>query len=317
MRIFTHFKTLLKKFSIYYNVPLLFKVGLPAYVKFWLRSDGFVHPTVVNVEFTNYCNLRCKMCVQSADFARPKGYMTMETFKALVAGLDPGSSLFISGVGEPMLHPQFFEFMEYAMKARPGLRLGFTTNGTLVNEENAKRLFGLGIKYIQLSMDGVDSVYEAIRGYPYKEIEKRINYLVEAKKAARSSTKILLNVAICNEEVYAQIPEMKKRFGSKVDVIHFMPVHSLGMVKGFRKKNTRCLQIYFSPLVFWNGNINACCSDRENAFNLGNCADTGISAAFNNAEMVKLRRSFKCGDLSPKCLACGEIVFGKMGKLFD
>jgi sulfatase maturation enzyme AslB (radical SAM superfamily) len=317
MRIFTHFKTLLKKFSIYYNIPLLFKVGLPAYVKFWLRSDGFVHPTVVNVELTNHCNLRCKMCVQSAEFLRTKGYMTLDTFKALVAGLAPESSLFISGVGEPMLHPQFFEFLEYALAAKPGLRLGFTTNGTLVTGENAKRLFGLGIKYIQLSMDGVDGVYEAIRGYPYKEIEKRINHLVDAKRASGSSTKILLNVAICNDEVYAQMPEMKKRFGSKVDVIHFMPVHSLGMVKGFKKKNTRCLQIYFSPMISWDGSINACCSDRENTFPLGNCNSVGISEAFNGPEMVKLRRSFKCGELHPVCQACGEIVFGKMGKLFN
>jgi len=165
MRILTHLKVLLYKFSLYYNVPLLFRVGLVSYIKFWLRSDGFAHPTVVNVELTNFCNLRCKMCVQSAKFVRGRGYMTFETFKALVAGLSPESSLFISGVGEPMLHPQFFEFMEYAHKARPKLRLGFTTNGTLITEANVKKLFALGIKYIQLSMYGVEAAYEAIRGY--------------------------------------------------------------------------------------------------------------------------------------------------------
>lgn len=317
MRIFTHLKVLLYKFSLYYNIPLLFRVGLAAYVKFWLRSDGFVHPTVVNVELTNYCNLRCKMCVQSAKFLRGRGYMSFETFKALVAGLSPESSLFISGVGEPMLHPQFFEFLEYAMKTKPALRLGFTTNGTLITEANVKRLFSAGIKYIQLSMDGVDAAYEAMRGYPYKQIEQKINLLVEEKKASGSATKLLLNVAICNEEIYAQIPEIKKRFAAKMDILHFMPLHALGMVEGFQRKNTRCLQIYFSPMISWDGNINACCSDRENSFSLGNCSSVGISEAFNGPEMVRLRRTFKSGELNPVCQACGEIVFGKMGKLSE
>jgi len=102
-----------------------------------------------------------------------------------------------------------------------------------------------------------------------------------------------------------------------MDVLHFMPVHTLGMVEGFERKNTRFLHIYFSPMVFWDGNINACCSDRENTFSLGNCASIGISEAFNSPEMVKLRRSFRCGKLSPECVACGELIFGKMGKLFD
>lgn len=269
MRLLTHFKVLWKKFSLYYNIPLFFSAALPAYLKFWFRSDGFVHPTVVNVEVTNHCNLKCKMCPHSTQLNRAKGHMTFETYKALVAGLAPESLLFISGVGEPMVHPQFFEFLEYAVAQR-GDRVAFTTNGTLITPENAKRLFGIGIKYVQLSMDGVDGVYESIRGYPYPKIEERINRLVEAKRASGSKTKIVLNVAICNEEVYKQIPEINRRFAKKVDVIHYMPVHSMGMIEGFERKNTRCLQIYFSPLIFWDGNINACCDDRENSFTLGN-----------------------------------------------
>ncbi|MBI4801366.1 MAG: radical SAM protein [Elusimicrobia bacterium] len=317
MRILTHLEVIWKKFSLYYDLRTFFTVGLRAYLKFWLKSGGYVLPAVVNVELTNQCNLRCKMCVQSAEFARDKGYMSFEMYRALVARTPPESTLFFSGVGEPMLHPQFFEFLQYAITARKNNRIGFTTNGTLITGETAAKIFRSGIRYVQVSMDGVDDVYEEIRGYPYKQIERKIGLLAAARAELRSETKILLNVAVCNEKVYAQMPEIKRRFSGLADMIHFAPLHSLGMLKDFRKTTSRCLQIYFSPMILWNGNINACCSDRENSFNLGNCADTDLAAAFNSEAMKKLRRSFAAGELDPKCRMCGEIVFGKMGKLLE
>lgn len=317
MRILTHLQVIRKKFSLYYDLRTFFTVGLRAYLRFWLKSDGYALPTVVNVEVTNNCNLRCRMCVQSAEFARAKGYMSFETYRGLVAHTPPESTLFFSGVGEPMLHPQFFEFLDYAIRTRGNDRIAVTTNGTLITPETAAKIMRSGMKYIQVSMDGVDEAYEEMRGYPYKKIEEKIGLLAAARKELRSATKIVLNVAICSEKVYAQIPEIKRRFAGIADMVHFAPLHSLGMVKDFKKTTSRCLQIYYSPMVMWNGNINACCSDRENSFNLGNCADTDLAAAFNGPAMKKLRRSFAAGGLDPKCQACGEIVFGNMGKLLE
>lgn len=317
MRIFTHLRVIWKKFRLYYDLRTFFTVGLRAYLKFWLKSEGDVIPTVVNVELTNRCNLRCKMCVQSGDYARPRGDMTFEIWKALVAHTPPESTLFFSGVGEPLLHPQFFEFADYAIRTRGNNRIALTTNGTLITPETATKLLGAGMKYVQVSMDGLDEAYEEMRGYPYKKIEEKIGLLAAARKELKSGTKLVLSVAICNEKIYAQVPEIKRRFAALADVIHFAPLHSLGMVKDFRKTTSRCLQIYYSPMILWNGNINACCSDRDDHFNLGNCADTDLAAAFNSPAMKKLRRSFAAGELDPKCAMCGEIVFGGMGKLLE
>ena len=55
-----------------------------------------------------------------------------------------------------------------------GLSCSLWTNATLLDEHNSRELIKLGIDHIGISLDGIDRVYERVRGYPYKEVEKNI-----------------------------------------------------------------------------------------------------------------------------------------------
>src|SRR4030095_17092274 len=56
--------------------------------------------------------------------------------------------------GEPMVHPHFFEMVEYVCVR--GGQLKIETNGHFLTPENCERLQRLGVKAVQVSFDGAN-----------------------------------------------------------------------------------------------------------------------------------------------------------------
>ena len=74
----------------------------------------------INLELTDHCNIRCKMCSQSLrDEAHgaPHRFMAWETWRKMLAGLDGMDDevhLCPHWLGEPTIHPRFDQLVEYA-----------------------------------------------------------------------------------------------------------------------------------------------------------------------------------------------------------
>jgi mycofactocin radical SAM maturase len=67
------------------------------------------------------------------------------------------------GGGEPMIRKDFFEILEHAEANDIGVK--FSTNGTYITAENARRLAAMNYLDIQISLDGVDAATnDAVRG---------------------------------------------------------------------------------------------------------------------------------------------------------
>jgi len=69
-----------------------------------------------------------------------------------------------------LLHPQLFEIIEYV--ASRGIELYVTTNGTLLTDENIKKILNSKLKRITISLDRADEIYEKIRKFDYKKTKK-------------------------------------------------------------------------------------------------------------------------------------------------
>ncbi len=106
----------------------------------------------VNLELTDHCNIRCKMCSQSLrDEAHgaPHRFMDFETWsRALegLAGLGP-VVLCPHWLGEPTLHPEFDRFVRHAFSLNSQNRLfrhfKVHTNAVLLPEDRALTLLDL------------------------------------------------------------------------------------------------------------------------------------------------------------------------------
>lgn len=107
----------------------------------------------LNLELTDHCNIRCRMCSQSLrDEAHgvPHRFMAWETWRQSLqglAGMEDEVHLCPHWLGEPTIHPQFDRFVEYAFAVNPGNRLfrefKLHTNAVVFGEERARLLIRL------------------------------------------------------------------------------------------------------------------------------------------------------------------------------
>ncbi len=106
----------------------------------------------VNLELTDHCNIRCRMCSQSMReeaHDAPMSFMAFGTWRKALQGLAglPDVSLCPHWLGEPTLHPGFDAFVEYAFAQNRENRLfryfKVHTNGVILSEARARRLVRL------------------------------------------------------------------------------------------------------------------------------------------------------------------------------
>ena len=124
---------------------------------------GLDAPICLTWEITYACNLQCVHCLSSSGSRDPRELSTDQA-KAVLDELRDLQVFYINiGGGEPMIRKDFFEILEHAEANDIGVK--FSTNGTYITAENARRLAAMNYLDIQISLDGVDAVTnDAVRG---------------------------------------------------------------------------------------------------------------------------------------------------------
>jgi len=95
------------------------------------------YPSRIVIELTPQCNLSCSMCPRHYIQAKD-GYMSKALWKLLiddVADTDPNAVVLPFWRGESLLHPDFIEFINYALNR--SLKIHISTNGNLVTGDYA------------------------------------------------------------------------------------------------------------------------------------------------------------------------------------
>jgi mycofactocin radical SAM maturase len=124
---------------------------------------GLDAPICLTWEITYACNLQCVHCLSSSGIRDPRELSTDQA-KAVLDELRDLQVFYINiGGGEPMIRKDFFEILEHAEVNNIGVK--FSTNGTYITAENARRLAAMNYLDIQISLDGVDAATnDAVRG---------------------------------------------------------------------------------------------------------------------------------------------------------
>ena len=91
-------------------------------------SRGLDAPICLTWELTYACNLACVHCLSSSG-RRDPDELTPAEARAIVDELAAMQVFYVNmGGGEPMLRPDFFDLLAYAVERRVGVK--FSTNGT-------------------------------------------------------------------------------------------------------------------------------------------------------------------------------------------
>ena len=127
-------------------------------------------PRSVSVALTNACDLRCPYCYAPKD----PGNLDTSRLLAWLNELDFHGCLGIGfGGGEPTLCRDLPELCEYAAQCTE-LAVTFTTHGHRVDDQLAAKLSG-NVHFIRVSMDGVATTYEALRGKSFPALLDRLS----------------------------------------------------------------------------------------------------------------------------------------------
>jgi len=168
--------------------PLPFKI--PETTPATTTSGTLRAPLYVAWQVTNECNLACMHCIEESGPGKAFHDELSEdqVFDVLGQVVDNDIPYLSFSGGEPMISPYFFDMVEYVCTR--GVQLKVETNGHYLTPDNCLRLKDLGVKAVQVSLDGataatfnkmrtrgdINIVLEGIRNLHAAGVPIEINY---------------------------------------------------------------------------------------------------------------------------------------------
>ncbi len=295
-------------------------------------GKAFSGPVSVFIEPTNICNLRCPLCASGAGtLDRPAGSMPLDDFKRIIDMLpDSVAELYLWGQGEPFLAADFLDMVAYA--SRKGYRTNVSTNGHFLEKPDA--VIESGLDRLIISLDGADAeTYNAYRvGGNFNRVTDGIRSLAEQKKITGAGPVIELQYLVTKNtrDGIPAFSELAASLGADKTVFKTLQADSFEGGKDFLpddlnmtryRRNAdgeietdmvwylrnRCLRIYYSLQIDWQGNVLPCCFDKDSDHIMGNVMNEHITALWNGDRFRAFRRTLiEKGRIFPMCRDCTE-----------
>jgi MoaA/NifB/PqqE/SkfB family radical SAM enzyme len=156
-------------------------------------------PYLIDLEPNSRCNFRCTMC-QVSEWARGQRArdMTFQEFQSLRDLFDFVIEAKIHGMGEPLLHKEFFNMVEYLKSFSIWTRTSINGSLLLANN-NIEKLVNSSLGEIQISLDGATKeTYEKIR--VRANFEKVTEGIKELNMACESENRNLTRMWVVLQE---------------------------------------------------------------------------------------------------------------------
>ena len=273
------------------------------------------NPAFLTIEPTNHCNLKCPECPSGMNIlTRPKGNIDDNLFEKIIS--ESYKDLIYLNFyfqGEPFLNEDVFGMIKTARKKN--IFIEVSTNGHFLDDENCKKIIESGLNSLIISLDGLDKeTYEKYRsGGDFTEVVKGIKNLVSWKNKLKSKTPFLKWQFLALKQNEHQIERLKLESRKlKVDELiiktaqvydfenaqNILPVNQKysrykidanGKLVLKKKLTNRCFKIWTSGVVTWDGNIVACCFDKDAKYKFGNLKKTSFITAWNRRQYNEFR----------------------------
>ena len=280
-------------------------------------------PLNIDIELTNYCNLKCIMCPATIYKYRNKGYMREELYKKII---DEASLLKVPAVkliwrGESLLHPKIIEFIKYA-KSKGIIDVLLNTNATLLTKEMSEKLINAGLDKLFFSFDSpYKEKYEKIRkGAKYEKVVKNIRDFFEIRTRMESNTPITRVGMVKMDQDEKEMSDFIEMFEPFVDCVAYTDAF-------YVKENIRdlsnnqyissefCCPMPWQRLVIsWQGKCYPCCRDEKELYCVGDVNTESINNIWKSEKMNQLRNQHMKGEWNKLevCRICQNSL--KVGK---
>lgn len=319
--------TLIKKLYIGVMRGSITKQGIARYLLTEFRCSRSLVPVsterAINIELTNICNQKCEFCPTGLDtLARPKGTMSLKTFKRIAQQLSTHTEIQFAGYGEPFLNKELEVFLEYAA----GLHLknvDIYSNFEALKEARIRKLLDHPFRKLVISLDAMSRerfmVYKGCDQFDI--VLKNIEILAdEAKKRKTVGQKLCVQMVVTRKNV-DQVSEFQEYIRSiglapitkslntyvtfpSEDKIREWEVTELSRYRNRGKYSRRCPWVWGGMLVFWNGDVTVCCEDPMGTSIYGNVNEKSLLSLINGARADFRRQYFRDPGKIKICQGC-------------
>jgi MoaA/NifB/PqqE/SkfB family radical SAM enzyme len=297
-------------------------------------------PTIIIIDVTNSCNLRCPVCPVTFAMHRPRGLMTMEIFKRIIDDFVPEKrkpAIYFNFSGEPTLNKALPDMIAYA--DRGGHETFVSTNATKLSEKLIERLIKSGLSRINLCIDGFSKEAQEVYrvGSSFEQVKINIENFLAVKKRLGAVKPLTVLQTLLTSYSEAQVDAMVEwatqigfdqvRFktfslGSYTDddqqhdYAFLVPKNPELQRHQTETVNLTCDVPLYQTVVFWNGDLGLCCIDYDQMIKLPNVDEIGFVKAYLSDEAARARRNGFSKSFSI-CQSCSYSNADNMGFKLD
>ena len=261
----------------------------------------------------NICNLRCPLCPTGRrEQARPAGRMALADLQRIIDEIAPYAyRVELYNWGEPLLHPDIFDMIEYVSRRR--ISVGLSTNLNHLDTGMARRLVESGLSQMVVSIDGAtQETYAAYRrrGSLAKVLDN-LQVLLASRRDARSSTPFIvwrMLVGRHNEHEVETVRNMA--YAAGVDSFSTGPLYvntrDPEQVEQWVPRNAayspytlteeelvntwNCHELWESMVINWDGGVAPCCWLHDPQFDFASISAQSVREIWNGPSYVSARR---------------------------
>lgn len=247
----------------------------------------------IYIEITNVCNLNCSFC---PPHNRENRFMNLEKFKLVLEKIKPYTQyIYLHVKGEPLLHPQFDQFVKYAYDE--GFKINLTTNATKLHEHLniTKYLRQINISFHATNRKDIVNLAKNIN-------DTIINFRIWNKSINQEAFEILkkaFNVKIPNTQNFTLA---ENRFLSQEELFEWP---NMGKSETFETGYCHALTSHIAILV--DGTIVPCCLDNNGDIPLGNIFHDNLENVLNSNTVQEMRKGFQ--NRTPTQELCKKCTF--------
>jgi molybdenum cofactor biosynthesis enzyme MoaA len=225
----------------------------------------------IQFEASTSCNANCKFCPRS-DITRPKGQMSDELFKKIIAESKAFQNTEIVPFlnGEPFIFPRIWEWLDYMRDN--DCRVYIFTNAEFIDVDRIVKY--PNIRYICCSINAAtkETHQKIMRGPNYDKVVANVEDLIK-----KAPFPVYVSMVVTSDNQH-EFEAFKQKWGKRVMHGEFKnwggARHDALEKTGERKP---CISLLRAMTILWDGRAVICCLDYDGKFVIGDANKQTLS----------------------------------------
>ena len=301
------------------NIKKIIKYLIFRY-KFYIAGKNkinFGYPPYLLIEPVSTCNLRCPFCFQTDKSFTKKPYMGVidfDFFKKIIDQADKleTGAITIASRGEPTMHKQYIEMLEYINQKENIFEIKTNTNGTYLTEKMCHAIFKNNVTQIVISSDHyIKKDYERLRlGSNFEKVVKNVDMLFNIRKKFYPDSFTEIRISGIDNERNLDRKKFKNFWIKRCDhVTTSFPLERWNTYENEVLPNIKdpCENLWDRMYVWFDGKVNPCDADYKSYLSYGSAKEYDLKELWNNKAISKTREQHtkkNRNEINP-CDRCG------------